>query len=96
MVRLSDLREKREAILKVAERHGARHLRIFGSVARNEEKPTSDVDLLVRMDPERSLLDRAGLMQELRDLLGCEIDVVNEKGLPASLTERVRREAIDL
>jgi uncharacterized protein len=74
------LREKREEILHVAAEHGARTVRVFGSVARGEADAASDLDLLVEMKPGRSLLELGGLLMELQDLFGCCVDVVTEKG----------------
>jgi len=70
------LRERREEILQVAAKYGARNVRVFGSVARGEADECSDIDLLVEFEPGRSLLDHAGLWLELQELLGCEVDVV--------------------
>ncbi len=75
------MKEKREEILRIAARHGAHNIRIFGSVARGEADSESDLDLLVEMEPGRSLLDMCGLLMDLQDLLGCRVDVVTEKGL---------------
>jgi predicted nucleotidyltransferase len=67
MVTLDTLRaERREAILRLAARHGAHNLRVFGSVARGEANESSDLDLLVAWEPGRSLLDHAGLVQDLQ------------------------------
>ena len=90
------LRSKRQEILKVAARHGARRLRVFGSVARGQATPGSDVDFLVEMEPGRSLFDLGGLLMDLQDLLGCPVDVVTEKGLRARIRDRVLREAVPL
>jgi hypothetical protein len=90
------LRERRQDILAAAARHGARNVRIFGSVARNQSDLHSDVDLLVEFGPERSLFDHAALWLELRDLLGCKVDVVSEKGIKPRIRERVLREAVPL
>jgi uncharacterized protein len=90
------LREKREEILQVAAKHGARRVRIFGSVARGEADASSDLDLLVEMEPGRSLLDLGELLMELQDLLGCRVDVVTEKGLRERIRERVLKEAVAL
>jgi len=87
---------QRERILTLAHRHGARNVRIFGSVARGDEKENSDVDLLVEMEPGRSLLDRVALGQDLEDLLGLKVDVVTEKGLHRLIRERVLRETVPL
>lgn len=87
------LRNKREEILRAALRHGARNLRVFGSVARGDADEASDVDLLVDMEQGRSLLDLGGLLHDLRELLGRPVDVVTEKGLKQRIRERVLREA---
>jgi uncharacterized protein len=87
------LKEKREEILRIAAVHGARNVRIFGSVARGEADEASDIDLLVDMEPGRSLLDLAALFSELGDLLGRKVDVVTEKGLYWLLRRRILKEA---
>ena len=63
------LKNRREQILEIARKHGVYDLRVFGSVARGEDRPDSDVDLLVDMEPGRSLLDLVALGQDLEDLL---------------------------
>ena len=87
------LEEKREAILDIAKRHGARNVRIFGSVARGDYDERSDLDFLVEMEPGRSLLDHASLLLDLESLLGRKVDVVSERGIKARMRERVLREA---
>jgi uncharacterized protein len=87
------LDEKRSAILETARRHGARNVRIFGSVARGEDDEESDLDFLVEMEPGRSLLDHAALLLDLENLLGCKVDVLSEKGIKARVRQRVLREA---
>ena len=93
---IKSLRVKREEILQIAEKYGARTVRIFGSVARGEADVASDLDLLVEMEPGRSLLDLGGLLMELQDLLGCRVDVVTEKGLRERIRDRVLKEAVAL
>lgn len=88
------LREKRAEILRIAAEHGARDVRVFGSVARGEADPKSDVDFLVELETGRSLLDLGGLQMELESLLGCRVDVVTVRGLKARIRERVLREAV--
>ncbi len=88
------LKEKREEILHIAARHGARNVRVFGSVARGEADAQSDIDLLVEFEPDRSLLDHAALWLELQELLGCKVDVVSEDGVKARIRDRVLREAL--
>jgi hypothetical protein len=77
----------------LAERRGARNIRVFGSVARGEAGPESDLDLLVEMEPGRSLLDHIALIQDLEEVLGCRVDVVTEAGLRERIRPRVLREA---
>ena len=75
------LREKREQILQMAAKNGARNVRVFGSVVRGEADEASDIDFLVEMEPGRSLFDLGGLQADLEEFLGCRVDVVTEKGL---------------
>ena len=90
------LQSNREEILRIAARHGAYNVRIFGSVARGEADKQSDIDFLIDMEPKRSLLDLAGLLVELEELLGCKVDVVPEDSLRKRIKDRVLREAIAL
>ncbi len=94
--RMSLLRERRSDILRIASTHGARNVRVFGSVARDEATAESDVDLLVDMEPGRSLLDRIGLKQDLEDLLGRPVDVVTEKSVHWYIRDAVIRQATPL
>lgn len=87
---------KRKEILEIAERHGAFHVRVFGSAARGEARPDSDVDLLVELDSGRSLLDQAALAQDLEALLGRRVDVVEPEGLHWFIRDRVLQEAVPL
>lgn len=84
---------KREEILRLAAQHGAHNVRVFGSVAKGEAGPSSDVDFLVDMEPSRSLFDRMELLAGLRELLGREVDVVTEDSLYWLLRRRILREA---
>jgi predicted nucleotidyltransferase len=90
------LRAKREEILRLASKYGARNVRIFGSVARGQAGQKSDVDFLVQMEEGRSLLDHVGLMQDLEDLLGKKVDIVTESGLHWYIRDRVLAEAVPL
>lgn len=90
------LSHKREEVLRVAAHYGAHNLRIFGSVARGEADSDSDLDVLVDLQPGRSLFDLGGLLIELQELFGCRVDVVTEQGLRPRLRERVLREAVPL
>jgi len=87
---------KRDDILRLAKEHGAHNVRIFGLVARGEDNSDSDLDLLVEMEPDRSLIDHIALLQDLEDLLGCKVDVVNDKALHWYIRDRVLNEAIPL
>ena len=87
------IKSKRQEILAVAAKHGARNLRVFGSVARGEARPESDLDILVEMEPGRSLMDHIALMQDLEDLLQRKVDVVSEKALHWYIRDRVLAEA---
>ena len=90
------VKAKRQEILTIAARHGARNVRLFGSVARGEAEERSDVDLLVDMEPSWSLLDHAALSIELNRLLNCKVDVISERGLKPRIRERVLKEAVAL
>jgi len=87
------LREKREEILRIAEKHGARNVRVFGSVAHGEATETSDIDLLVDTAEETSPWFPAGLVAELEELLGRQVDVVTTNGLYWLLRRRILKEA---
>jgi uncharacterized protein len=93
---LDAIRERRSEILDRASQHGARNVRVFGSAARGDAGPASDVDLLVEMEPGRSLLDFVGLWQELEDLLGRKVDLVSEGGISPYLRDQILSEAIAL
>ena len=96
-MKLDDLiKQKREEILRLAAAHGAKNVRLFGSVARGEADAESDLDVLVDLEPGRSLFDLGGLLVDLQDLLGLKVDVVTEKGLRPRLRERVLKEAVPL
>jgi len=97
MVTLDTLRsEKREEILRLAERHGARNVRVFGSVARGEANETSDLDLLVDWEPGRSLLDHVALVQDLEEALGVKVQIGTEQSLHWYVRDRILGEAIPL
>ena len=97
MVTLDALRaERREEVLLLAQRRGAHNLRVFGSVARGEANENSDLDLLVAWEPGRSLLDHAGLVQDLQELLGVKVHVGTEKSLHWYVRDRILLEATPL
>ena len=79
--------------MTIAARYGASNVRLFGSVARGDDRPQSDVDLLVEMAPGRSLLDLVGLCQDLESLLKRTVDVLTDASLHPALRERILAEA---
>ena len=90
------LKGRREEILRLATRHGARNVRVFGSVARGEAGPESDVDFLVETGPVPSSWFPAGLLVDLEDLLGRKVHVLTEGALHPKLKNRILREAVPL
>lgn len=88
-----DVERYRSVILEVAARHGARNVRVFGSVARGDDRPDSDIDLLVDMGRDRSLLDLVALAQELEALLRRRVDVLTEQSLAPAMRQRIAEEA---
>lgn len=90
------LAPRRSAILALAARHGAENVRVFGSVARGDAGPQSDVDFLVRMSNGRSLFDLVGFKQDVAELLERNVDVLTEGGISPYLKDDVLRAAIPL
>ncbi|AFY60096.1 nucleotidyltransferase family protein [Synechococcus sp. PCC 6312] len=90
------LQQKREDILAIAQKHGAKNIRVFGSIARGDADEKSDIDFLVEMEVGRSLFDLGGLQYDLEILLGLQVDVVSQKGLKKSIRDRVLSESIVL
>lgn len=91
-----ELRRRRREIERLAVRRGAQRLRVFGSVARGEERPDSDLDVLVDVEQRRGLLGQAGLQGDLEELLHCPVHVVTTCGLRYarnSAREQIEREA---
>ena len=86
---------KRDEVLRLADKHGATNVRVFGSVARGDARPDSDIDLLVDWEYDRlSFWGGAGLGIELQGLLGCEVDIVSAKWLNPLLRDRILQEAV--
>ena len=90
---IPEIGEQRAQVLNVAASHGARNVRVFGSVARGEATAQSDIDLLVEFEPGRSVLDQVALIEDLEALLGRKVDVVTEQALYWLLRRRILREA---
>lgn len=87
------LKEKREEIYRIAAAHGVTEIKVFGSVARGEDRDKSDIDFLVELEDGRSLFDLGGLLMDLRDVLQCDVDIVTTGSLPPPSRDRVLREA---
>ena len=90
------LEKRKDEILRISSQHGARNVRIFGSRAREGSSETSDLDLLVEMKPNSSLLDLIAIKQDLEDLLGCKVDVVTESSLSPYIKDEILKEAVRL
>lgn len=90
------LKEKREEILKIAAKHGARNVRVFGSVARGEATLASDIDFLVQVGPKTSPWFPVGLIDDLEILLGRKVDVLTEDALHWYIRDKVLKEAAPL
>jgi len=94
---LEELRSRyRTRILEIAEKRGARNVRVFGSIARGEQHSDSDIDILVDFQPGRSLLDLTGLWLDLEEALGSKVDVVSSRGLKPRVEREIMRDAIAL
>jgi len=96
-MRIEDLRNKRrDEILKIAAKHGARNVRVFGSLARGGADSKSDLDILVEFLPGSTLLSQSAIIRELESLLEIKVDVVSDRGLRERIKERVLSEAMPL
>lgn len=96
MITREMLHRHHKAIFDIARRYGAHDIRIFGSVARGDADESSDLDLIVRFEPGRSLFDHGGLLMELQDLLGVKVDVISEGGMRPRFRRHVMKEAVPL
>lgn len=88
-----DLDDKRQEILRIAAMHGARNIRMFGSAARGEDRPNSDLDLLVEMEAGRSLLDLIALGQDLEELLHRKVDVLTDSSVHPAIRPHILADA---
>ena len=93
---LTDLYNQRDRILELAKKYGAKNVRIFGSIARGDAQPDSDIDFLVELEPGRGLFDLGGLLFELQNMLEVNVDVVTVNGLRPRIKDRILKEAIPL
>jgi len=96
MTRNNILQDKKDEILKITTRHGAKKIRLFGSILRDDIKEKSDVDFLVELEKDRSLLDIIAIKQDLEDLLGCSVDVVTDSALSPYIRDEVLQQAVSL
>ncbi len=90
------LKDRRSKILRLAEKYGASNVRVFGSVARGEARPDSDIDLLVRFKPGYRLWDKIGLKQDLEELLGRKVDVVHNQFIREEIAPDILKDAVPL
>lgn len=90
------LRQHRSRILELAKKRGARNVRVFGSFARGEERRESDLDLLVLMQDGRDLLDLIGFLEDVKQIVGRNVDVIDERGLRPYVKNKVLSEAVAL
>ncbi len=88
--------DKREAILRLAAEHGASNVRVFGSVARGEARPDSDVDFIMSFDDHTSIFELVGLWLELKELLEREVDLIADHPSGGSIMQAARKEAVPL
>ena len=93
---LNEIRKKKEIILKTAQQYHANNIRVFGSIARGEEKENSDIDFLVSFQSGASLFDQAGLMIELEKILGKSVDVVSDRALNQYIRDKILKEAVSI
>lgn len=94
ILNLEHIRRQRTEIERIATENGAKNVRIFGSIARGDAGPGSDIDILVKFEPGRSLFDLIAIQQDLTEVLGCRVDVVSEGALKPG--DRILREAVAL
>jgi predicted nucleotidyltransferase len=93
---LDELRARRDEIDAIARRYGARDVRVFGSIVRADADLDSDIDLLVDLEPGRSVMDLGGLLMDLREHLRCRVDVMTPAMLKPRVRDRALREATPL
>ena len=90
------LRQHRKTITELAQKHGAQSVSVFGSLARGDDDSNSDIDLLIELDPKRSLLDVISMKYAIEDLTGRKVDIVTRKGISPYLVEQILEEAVPL
>lgn len=90
------IKGRREEILDLARKYGAKNIRVFGSMARGEQGPESDLDIIVEMEKGRSLLDIIAIKQDIEEILGRKVDVVTEASISPYIRDAVLKEAVNL
>ena len=96
MSRLQFLKKNRKKIITLASKRGGYNVRVFGSVARGEESKTSDIDFLITFRKGTTLFDRGGLVADLHEYLGCDIDIVSDKTIHPLIRDEIYHSAIAL
>ncbi len=91
-----ELKHYRAQILELAKRYHAPNVRVFGSTVRDDNTPESDVDFLIDVSPKQTLLDLIAFTRELKELLGCEVDVAQSTVLHPVIRDEVLREAVSI
>jgi len=95
-ITLVDLRAKRDDIIRLAEQRGAYNVRVFGSVARGESSPDSDVDLLISVNKGVDMFTLVGLWLDLKEFLGCDVSLVEDKGMSEIFSTTIQGDVITL
>lgn len=93
MVALNDIKARRDEIIRICESHGGHNVRVFGSVARGDATEDSDIDFLIHLDSDRSLIDQVAMIRKLQELLGHKVDVVPDSSLHRIIRDEVLLEA---
>lgn len=93
---IETLRQNREEILYISRQYHADNIRLFGSVARGDERPDSDIDFLVDFQPGSTLLDQIGLIEALSSKLGRKVDVISSRALNRHISQKIQQEAVTL
>jgi uncharacterized protein len=96
MPHFDQLRQKRTEILAIADKYGATNLRIFGSVSRGDDRPDSDIDILIDQENAWNLFDHVAMMQDLEDLLERRVDLATADALRPGFKNRIFQDAIAL
>ena len=96
MCMLDEIRAKRDEIYAIARRHKAERLWVFGSCARKEERPDSDVDLLVKFGVDASLLDIVHIRDAAQNLFSRKVDVISDRGLSPFIGKQIQEEAVPI